>query len=283
VLCLGALALGAPPAGALDSDLKGSAIFRLEGTNGYSIIVLAASERADGRTDAGLIVFRRGAGVVYSVPATLTPTKFEAELGALGRISLDIVPSGAEKTLRPKCGGEPVTFEPDVYQGTFEFRGEQGYTEVVATRIPEFSRFFVDFGCSVSSRGETSGHGLPGARLRALAGRGRHRTSLQVNANRPGARVFYEAEVTEKRGRIAIQRSVTGRAPASAFEWDPFLRAATVEPPAPFSGHATFRRDASAANRWSGDLSVDFPGRSAVPLADSRSRISLVHARIERK
>jgi hypothetical protein len=267
---------------ALDSDLKGSAIFRVKASNGYRILVLAGSERADGRTDVAIFVGRRDGGALYLVPATVTPTRFEADLGALGRISLEIVPTGAKRILHPRCGGDPVTVEPDVYRGTFEFRGEEEFTEATASRIQEYSRFFVDFGCGGSFTGESSGPHLPGARLRAVAGRGRHRTSLQVNQNRPGSRTLFEAKVVETHGPIEIERSVAGRAPSSAFDYNPLLRTATVAPPAPFSGRATFRRHAPGPDRWSGNLTVDFPGRSGVPLVRPGSRLTLVHARIER-
>jgi hypothetical protein len=275
-----ALALLAPAsASALDSDLKGFAAFRVKASNGYSILVLAASERADSRGDVVLILGRPGGSVVYGAPAIVSPTRLEADLGALGRISLDIVPTGAKKSLRSRCGGEPLTLEPNTYQGTFEFHGEEGFTEAEATHIPEYSRFGVDFLCSGKGWGEVSGPGLPGARLRVRAGTGHHHMELQVNKNRPGGHTYFEAGVKEKRGRIEIARSVTGHAPASAFAYDQLVRSATVDPPAPFSGSATFRRSASPANRWSGNLTVDLPGRSDFPLTDDRVRISLVHAK----
>jgi hypothetical protein len=261
---------------ALDSDLKGSATFRLEASNGYSILALAASERADGRGDILLIVSRGQAGVLYAAPATVTPTKLEADLGVLGRISLDVVSSGVERTLRPRCGGESVTVETDLYRGTFEFKGEEGYTEASAEKLSEYARFWVDFGCDGVSSGEVRGRRLPGARLRLNRGERRHRLDLQVNKNRPGARSRFEVEVHEKRGRIGIFRSAILWAGAAAFDYDPLLGTATLEPPAPFSGRATFHRGAVAANRWKGNLSVDLPGRSGVPLTGIGARATLV-------
>lgn len=278
-----AVALPVPaPAVALDSDLKGFAVFRVDASDGYEIFVLASSERADNRGDAALIVHRPGETVVYAAPATVSPAKFEADLGTLGQISLDIVPSGTRKTLRSRCGGDSLSIEPDVYRGTFEFRGEEGFTEATATRIPEFSRFILDFGCAVSGEGESRGPGLPGARLRVQAGKGHLRTSLQINQNRPGAPTLFEAGVAEKRGRIEIERSVSGRTPSNAFDFDPLLRTANLDLPPPFSGSASFHRNASPANRWTGSLSVDFPGRSGVELAPRGARVTLVHARLSR-
>ncbi len=267
---------------ALDSDLKGSAVFRVEASNGYSILALASSERADGRGDIALIVYRKDAGALYAAPATVTPTKLSADLGGLGRISLDIAPSGVKRTLRSTCGGKPVTFEPDTYRGVFEFHGEEGYAEAEAVTLPEYARFYLDFGCDIVSRGEVRGAGLPGARLKLRAGSGHNRLDLQVNENRPGAHSIFEAEVKEKRGRIEIARSVTARVPSNAFDYDPLLRTATVDPSAPFAGHATFRRAASPAQRWSGSLSVDFPGRSDVSLTGPGVRATLVHSRFSR-
>jgi protein-S-isoprenylcysteine O-methyltransferase Ste14 len=80
-----ALALFVPRAAtALDSDLKGLAVFRLEASNGYSILGFAGSERLDGRGSIGLIVARKGAAVSYSAPATVTPTRLEADSARWG-------------------------------------------------------------------------------------------------------------------------------------------------------------------------------------------------------
>ena len=280
VLALAAtlLLLAPTSAGALDSDLKGSAIFRVEASNGYSILALAASERLDGRTDIALIVHRRGASATYAAPATVTPTRLQADLGNLGRISLEIAPSGVERTLKSRCGERPLTFEPDIYRGVFEFRGEEGYTVARATTLGEYARFWLDFGCGSFGWEETGGPSEPGAKLRLNRGRGHNRLNLQVNKNRPGARSRLEAEVHEKRGRIEISRGLATWAGAGAFEYDPLLRSATLSPPKPFAGHATFHRGTTPSNRWTGNLTIDLPGRSEVPLTGTGVRATLVPA-----
>jgi hypothetical protein len=281
LLALATIALLAPAhAVALDSDLKHFAAMRLEGSNGYSIIALANSERADGRGEVILFVYRRGASVTYVAPATLTEARVDADLGQLGRIALEVRPSGVERTLR-HCGEEPeaFTFEPESYRGTFELHGEDGYTEAVTASPREYTRFFFDSVCGRSfSGGEFSGVGLPGARIRVRAGSGHHRLDLQINKNRPGARSLFEAAILERRDRIEISRQVSGWVGSDAFDYDPLLRTATVDPPTPFSGQAIFRRDAAPANRWGGSLTVDFPGRSDLPLTGTGVRATLVHA-----
>lgn len=104
------------------------------------------------------------------------------------------------------------------------------------------------------------------------------RLRLQANKNRPGARTRLEVETHEERRGIEISRSTTLWAGASAFEFDPSLRTATLAPPAPFSGSASFHRNAPVANRWSGNLTVDLPGRSNVPLAAAGVGATLVPA-----
>jgi protein-S-isoprenylcysteine O-methyltransferase Ste14 len=277
---VGALALLAPlPATALDSDLKGFAVFKLEASHGYSILGFASSERLDGRGDIGLIVYRKGAAVSYSAPATVTPTRLDADLGALGRISADIVPRGKKETLRSHCSGNHVHgFERSVYRGTFEFHGELGYTDAVATEVTEDAEFLLDVLCAGAGGGEAWGPGLPGARLRAFSRHGDRHLSLQLNKNRPGKATVFSASLAERRGEIRIERSVSGRQPARAFEYDPLLRTATIAPAAPFSGAARFDRRAGA-DRWTGNLSLDFPGERDVPLAGAGFSVHIVHAR----
>jgi hypothetical protein len=45
----------------------------------------------------------------------------------------------------------------------------------------------------------------------------------------------------------------------------------------PFSGSGRFNRVAKRANRWSGDLTVDLPGRAGVELTGSGDRAKLAH------
>jgi protein-S-isoprenylcysteine O-methyltransferase Ste14 len=284
ILILGAVLVptfASPPgAAALDSDLKGSAIFRLEASHGYSILGFAVSERIDGRGNLVLIVYRKGASATYVAPATVTPTRLEADLGALGRISSDIVASGRTKRFRSDCGeGRVRSVEPRLYRGTFEFHGEHGYTEATATDVLEDIRFFAGLLCGVQRGGEGTGPGVPGARLRAFSRHRGRRLSLQLNKNRPSKATFFSATLGESHRGIEIERAVSGRQPAQVFEYDPMLRTATVELAAPFSGTARFLRGATQANRWTGSLSVDFPGEPNVPLTGRQFAVHLVHAR----
>jgi hypothetical protein len=266
------------PASALVAQSGSSVAFRIKSSNGYSILALGGSRGSDGRGAISLFVARKGANVVYSAPATITPTTVEADLGELGSISLGFKPSGIEKTVRSACGGEPVTYESGSYVGAIEFQGEGGFTEASVASTPMLVKPILDLACGRSVSGELFGRRLPGAKLRVGSRSRRHRLSVQLNANRPGARATFQASLGEFRRGVRIERSVSGRFRGSAFDFDRRLLAATVRPPAPFSGRAIFRRDAPAARRWRGNLAIDFPGKSNVPLAARGLSASLVHA-----
>jgi hypothetical protein len=259
---------------------SGSSVsFRIKGSDGYSILALGGSRRSDGRGSISLFVARKGESVVYAAPATITPTTVQADLGELGSISLEFEPSGAEKTARSACGGKPLTYESGSYVGAVEFQGEEGFTEASVSSTPMLVKPLLDLVCAQSVSGELSGRRLPGARLLVASRSPRHELSLRLNENRPGAPVTFQASLREVRDGVQIERSVTGQSSGSAFDFDRRLDTATVRPPAPFSGCAIFLRDAPVTRRWTGSLSIDFPGKSNVPLASQGLRVSLVHAR----
>lgn len=258
-----------------------SVAFELEGTNGYSIGFAAYDEEGDGKGRFYVSVRGKGSSAFYSAPAALTESAVRADLGALGKIDLVARASGRRKTIHVKCSDEKFTYEPATYEGTVDFRGEEGYTQAHATRVakaPTISSF-----CGGSGSGEATGVGLPGARLRGLSfARGRT-LSFQFNKNRPLSRTLFSASLKEREGRVFIVRDVKGRVPASAFRFDESLQDVTLSPPAPFSGSASLRRTPNAVSPFlEGDLAVDFPGRSHVLLGGPTVHISIAHARYTR-
>lgn len=272
-----ALAGAFPAATSARADVVGAAgAFTLAGSDGYRILVLADSRRADGRGEVIVFAGRGGSGASYFVPANVTDSHIEADLGGLGRIAVQFVPSGAIEE-ESACGGEPTQFEAGEYEGSIEFDGEQGYTKASATRVRAEVKPFLSLVCGGHGEGETRGSGLRGARL-MVRSPARHLT-VRLNKNRPGARVRYRAEQKERRGKIVISRSVEGWMPGSAFLFARDLRRASLDPPAPFSGGASFHRGATPPNRLRGSLSIDFPGSSNVSLVGPGLKATLVPAR----
>ncbi|MGN6217661.1 MAG: hypothetical protein ACTHN7_12025 [Solirubrobacterales bacterium] len=257
-----------------------AASFRLEGTNGYAIAISAYSSSPTEEGRIFISAARKGSSASYSAPVRMTATTINADLGSLGKVDLHLDPSGRQRTIPIKCSkGDTFTYEPGIYEGILEFKGEEGYTTVSETRLP--LRPQVTSVCGgFRGLGEASGSGIPGARMRGISYAHGRVLSFQVNKNRPGAPTVYEASLRERHDGILIGREVWGVTSAAAFRFQSDLQAAVLSPPPPFSGSASLSRSRNSVNPfWTGNLALDFPGRSHVPLAGPSVHVSLVHAR----
>ena len=265
--------------------------FKLQGTNGYEIWVAAYSRRRDGQGWVSISVGGKHVFATYRAPARVrgeaardtTATSIEADLGKLGRVDLLLNRSGREESFRYRCGGPRVTYERGVYEGTFEFEGEGGYTGAVASSIPFApGSFFLAGDCNGSGWGESAGSGVTGARLKGLSFAHDRILTFKVNKNGPRSNVIYSASVREQLEGVYIYRTIEGTAAPAAFHFDPDLQSATLSPPAPFSGSATARRNPdSLLLTWHGDLELAFPGRT-ISLDGPSVHVSLVHAHFTR-
>jgi hypothetical protein len=107
---------------------------------------------------------------------------------------------------------------------------------------------------------------------------------LQVNQNHQGARVRYEAQITERSRGLRINRAVGGYLAGGAFSFDPSLTKAGFAPGTPFIGSATYhgfhppRGTHVAHGIWRGELTVDSPGHADVPLTGPGFKAPIVRA-----
>lgn len=265
--------------------------FRLQGTDGYDVWVSAYSRRRDGKGWISITATGKHAAASYRAPARVTgepardgtATAIKADLGALGRVDLLLERSKVEKTVRWKCGGPKWTYEPGLYRGVFEFKGEGGYTGASATEVPlDPMPFFLAGSCSGGGSGEVRGPGIPGARLKGLSFAHDRILVFQINKNNRHSRTFYSASVREQHDGINIYRTIEGTAGPTAFRFDRELNSATLSPPSPFSGSATLRRKTDALLPiWHGNLELAFPGHT-IPLAGPSVHVSIEHARLTR-
>lgn len=244
--------------------------FRLQASNGYTLYVASLGTSGGASDRLLLVVSGTHRGVTYVAPATITKTSIQADLGALGEIALTFKPSGKPATAR--CGKKLFRFDSGNYEGKIEFHGEEGYTDVEATSVPGNIDIFVQELCGefVSSGGGPSRGAQLSIRNPALG------PQLFVAKRRPGGAALIEANVSEYAGGIRIDRHASLLMPAGRFLYDRSLQTATLRPPAPFAGSARFDRAKKAGKRWSGDLTVDMPGRAGVPLTGGALRATLV-------
>ncbi|HEY5053567.1 MAG TPA: hypothetical protein VII45_09190 [Solirubrobacterales bacterium] len=250
--------------------------FKLKASNGYTIAGVALENPKDGSGVLLLGVGRKGASVLYEIPATVTATSIDADLGRLGAIDVHFVPTGGTTTERSTCGGRPVSFDSGDYIGRIDFEGELGYTRLHLTRARGEIQGLLSLLCA-AGRSEGIGGRAPGARLTARRRGSEAPFEFAARKNSPTGRADFAVSIDERSGEMAISRSVETVAPPNAFVYDTRAGTATIRPPAPFSGSATYSRH-SAIGGWAGDLSVDFPGRSDVKLGGPQTHVSLVRS-----
>jgi hypothetical protein len=214
----------------------------------------------------------------------VTTNRVHANLGRFGRIDMALHLSGAESTAREKCLHRTETYEAGTYEGSFEFKGEGGYTEARATQVAALPTSYfpgVNFCNRQTSSGESFGPGEPGARLKGISYAAGRVLKFEINKNRRHGKTLFTASLAERAGGIKIYRELSGVAPANAFRYDPKVRSATLSPPAPFAGSASLRRNQNMVSPlWSGNLTLAFPGHT-VPIAGPAVHVSLEHARLE--
>lgn len=247
--------------------------FRLPGSNGYTLYVLAEPARTSRSASLLIYATAKGKGVRYTVPAVVTETSMQADLGALGKISVTFHPTNQAASVT--CGKRVIPYDSGKWEGEIRFQGEESYTSVEATAVHGNLDYVRAEICEVFWSGGGSGPRLGAELFLRNAGLG---ARLAIYKRRPGAAAQIYASMSEYVGGISIARYASLLMPGRNFTYDRRLRTATVRAPAPFSGSAQYDRDKKAGQRWSGDLSVDMPGRSGVALTGQTLRAYLVRA-----
>jgi hypothetical protein len=254
------------------ADAHGSARaeFSSKATNGY-IVSVEGRGRQVALTAAG-----HGGRATYSVRGRASTRQVKGRFGKFGRIALRFEPRGKSRQIKPPkhCKGRSRIRTEGDFVGTIRFRGERGYTRLTRKRV----------------RGST----LTPSGWRCKARRGDSRSISDVDFPQPGLGVpalgaftpngrvvftalgfgdpkvldlsFFLAGTKEHRGVVRIARFALVEARSRAFAVQPDLAGATVRPPKPFSGTASFARDASDSTSWTGTLAVALPGAGTVPL-----------------
>ena len=174
-----------------ESDTGAFNSFRLKASNGYKVIVWAASGKGYRQGRALFLVSSKRDAAGYFVPALVTATTVRADLGDLGAIDVSFRPSGERGWIIPSAmrGSGCVTRRaPTSARSTSTARRDS------PRRMPKPLALslhpFIDFICAGS--GEGRGAGFPGAALLVRSKARADRVTLQVNQNRPGARVHLE-------------------------------------------------------------------------------------------
>jgi hypothetical protein len=273
--------------------------FSLSAGNGYRITVsgeVGPTRNRSAPDDVTLSASKGDATVNYLGHGKLTATHMTASFGRFGRFSLRFRPSGRVRHVKvPKtCVKDRppvVTARLGTYIGTIRFRGERGYTRIVAHRasggLGDLLAIKPKLQCQEVS---------PGAQRREA-----HTVHLRAEAKTAHGAIAFEAWAGpafpftstgsaaardpytflafafEKARGTEIIRTVAAPGPTADFVFDSGLSSATLTPPAPFSSSGSFQRNADGAVEWTGSLAVSFPGVPQVPLFGPSFETSLTN------
>jgi hypothetical protein len=249
--------------------------FSAHGTNGYEIGFLVS------RGEATILVHRGSDQPVDEAEASYdllrggsaNGERVHANFGRVGLVSAHFVPSGrVERSRSPHCKGGPSITRFGTFVGKIRFEGEEGFTRFSSRRvrgtISSAPRQFCTF--PKSRVVEPPPHRRPKFFLTGFFASAVTRETAtnfvaSVRELEPDVARF-QASSFETHGEMLITREVAVEGPSTGFAFTTGLDSATLSPPAPFSGSATFTRIDDFASRWQGPLAVSLPGRANVPL-----------------
>lgn len=284
-LAIAALLTAAPAATAAVSPEEQPASIELDlpANNGME----ATLEADDG--EITLEIGNRRSRVYYEVKGEGTEAGLKAQFGKLGLIDVTFKPTKTVDEAEPpkKCQGEPRTNRKGLFIGTIQFTGERDYVRIERTQVKGTMEVNPDWECrepkgsnrlrdalSLSALGLREKSKPEEAMLQAS--NPRCRCSFMALALREGkgreASIFYGAKLENREGmRIA---RLTAAVRASMFVFDHKAGTARVDPPAPFTGSATFKRR-KGRNLWRSTLRVPLLGAAPLSLRGRGFRASL--------
>jgi hypothetical protein len=280
-----ARALASDEAGANIRHSPGdSAAFNLAGSNGYSLyfrsekgeLTIIASRKRPAQptiSPTGKLVPGNRGGSSESTYMTRgvprDPATISADLGQLGGVSLTFQPSGEKKVTwidlgskSEKCvGATKIVRRLGSFVGSVSFRGENGYTEAEAISVPGTVGTSSFRNCTTVHRrraGTSAVSRTVAPKAEAFLSVGGD-TSLLISRDTEKTR-FFALDSERLDAGVAVLRTAGAIAPHDSFSFRSDGSRATVSPPPPFSGKATYRDPQGGPPLWAGDLSVEFPG-----------------------
>ncbi len=223
--------------------------------------------------------------VRYEVQGEVTEAGLTVRFGRLGTIDVAFAPAETLSATEPSegCQGAPRTLREGIFTGTIDFTGERGYVRIEGPRAEGSMSVISQWTCV------TKPNPFDGA-WRASAPSSRKGTSASFHAESRrcscffaagihypkgrGRSIFYGAKI-EKHDGMEILRTTQAVAGASAFVFDHAAGTATLRPPQPLSGHATFRNRPHARDFWHSTIRVPLLGADPLRLDGSGFRLGL--------
>jgi hypothetical protein len=253
--------------------------FGLE-AEGFTVQVSVSNNDDD--VDATIILNRGPQVAYYTAPAKVSAKRVTARFGTLGELDYRFAPKRKGSV---DCNGSERG--EAVFEGTFYFTGENGYVHIeaghaegsfqiypepkscqrkrLARRVVPYHPSYSDEGATLQARADSRAEGM--IREVYVFDEGQHGPH--------GVAVF--GTLGEAREGMTVARGVQLTAGSGAFRWNLEKGTATLRPPAPFTGSATFTRYGhNGRGTWKGSLGMPILGGDPVKLAGAEFR-SFIH------
>lgn len=223
----------------------------------------------------------------YEVKGKVTEGGLKARFGRLGLIDVAFTPTRTLGSTEPSegCAGEPRTVREGIFTGTIDFTGEREYVRIEGPQAEGWMSVISEWQCPdieepMSLAGASGPLALSSRKRREAATlyAGTRRCSCvfvaAVHRRYRGGRSLFYLVQEERHEGMEILRTTRAKGGPTAFDFDHAAGAATVHPPPPFSGHASFRDRPHGRDLWRstirgpllgvGSVSLFGPGSGAV-------------------
>ncbi|HSS40932.1 MAG TPA: hypothetical protein VLK37_00110 [Solirubrobacterales bacterium] len=254
-------------------------VIDLRGSHGYGVHVFGVS-----RNQVWVVVTKGSASAAYLGRGTVSEDGIEGEFGNLGRISVRLESDSHTEMEEPEpgCKGRASVTRTGRFTGLIRFRGENGFTNVHVKSAGGFAHRRYRTVCKRPPEHRSQARKQPPTvSLSAVSRRYARAPWFSVFKQMPSKRskffssleeANYTARMIERRPNLGIYRTASATSAPETFAVTPLDTSpvtATVAPPAPFSGSATYEKNGGGGGTWSGDLAVELPGRGKLSLTDS--------------
>jgi hypothetical protein len=218
--------------------------------------------------------------VVYEVKGEVTETGLKVRFGRLGLIDVTFTPTTTLDSTDPSegCTGAPRTLREGVFTGTIDFTGERGYVRLEGPQAEGSMSVLPEWRCvdepssslpfagasrllAQSSKDESEHASLHADNRRCLCffSAGMHHRDRK---GRKGRSIFLGVKAESREG-MEIVRATQAFGKPSAFVFNHTAGTATLRPPRPLSGRATFK-ERPGRDLWRSTIRVPLLG--AAPL-----------------
>lgn len=228
-------------------------------------------------------------GVFYEVKGHVTEAGLKARFGRLGLIDVAFTPTQVLSSTAPSegCTGAPRTLREGVFTGTIDFTGERRYVRLEGPQAQGSMSVISQWQCpepesrylfkgSLEALARSSRDERREAMIYATTRRCKCLFAAGVHLGRKNSRSTFEGLKEESREGMEITRFLLVKAPTSAFVFDLEKGTATMRPPKPFSGRATFEDPPGPRERWRGAIRIPLLGLEPIKLSAPNARAFLV-------